>query len=94
MLKMVIKFKDEINEEYYLEEVYDYLNSFATRRNLTVCEDGVYTDSGNSHDDMYSFMLIASVLSKQEWMKYASEWSWYENDDVPQNLLETFKILE
>ena len=94
MMKMIIRFDEEkLNEHgYSLEKIYQYLNNMMLRRNLTVCEDGVYTDSGDEYNDTFSFMVIAPVISHNEWIKYAKEWLWYEGSDVPNNLLKTFEI--
>lgn len=94
-LKMIIRFDEEkMNEDgqYSSRDIFDYLNKFASEQHLTVREDGVYTDSGDEENDTYSFMLMGGVLSQQEWMKYASEWIWYEKEDVPQDLLKVYSI--
>lgn len=94
MLKMVIKFDEKKVEEngFSLPQINAYLNEFVSERNLVCCEEGVYTDNGNEDDDTFSFMVIASVLSKKEWMKCASEWSWYENSDIPDDLIKKFEL--
>lgn len=94
MMRMVLKFNErKIDEKgYSLEKIYQYLNELVSSRNLTVCEDGVYTDSGDEYNDTFSFMVIAPVISHHEWMQCAEEWLWYEDSDVPNNLLKTFKI--
>ncbi len=95
ILKMIIRFDEEkMNEDgqYNLRNIFDYLNKFASEHHLTVCEDGVYTDSGDEEKDTYSFMLMGGVLAQQEWMKYASEWIWYEKSDVPEDLLKVYNI--
>lgn len=93
-MKMVIRFDEEkLNENgYSLEKIYQYLNNLMLKRNLTVCENGVYTDSGDEYNDTFSFMVIAPVISDCEWIKYAKEWLWYEGSDVQDDLLEKFEI--
>lgn len=93
-MKMIIRFDEEKIREngYSLEKIFKYLNGLMSRRNLTVCENGVYTDSGNKHNDAFSFMVVAPAISHNEWIKYAEEWLWYEGDEAPQNLLKLFEI--
>ncbi len=95
ILKMIIRFDEEKmceDGKYSARDIFDYLNKFALEHHLVVCEDGVYTDNGDEEKDTYSFMLMGGVLSQQEWMKYASEWIWYEKSDVPKDLLKVYNI--
>lgn len=96
MLKMVIKFdenKIRTDGKYSLDKINDYLNNLVLTRNLIVQENGLYTDSGNEEKDIFSFMVIATAISHREWIKFAKEWLWYENSDIPDDLLKTFEVV-
>ena len=104
MLKMVLKFDEEKVKAngYDLRKIYNDINGLMSNDKLTVVADGVYTDSGvDEFNDGLSFMVIAPILAEREWIKFASEWLWYESgedaldgdDDDPNNLLKTFGIM-
>lgn len=99
MLKMVIKFDDEqIKKDNYsgAREFYDIVNGMFKKRNLDVREDGVYTDNGKEdgeEDDLFNFMVLAGVLLHTDWfVKHVEQWLWYEESDVPSNLIQKFEI--
>ena len=94
IMKMIIRVDREkrMENRYSLERIYKCINNLMLKRNLTVRENGVYTDSGDDYNDAFSFMVIAPVISHKEWIKYAKEWLWYEGSDVQDNLLKTFEI--
>lgn len=94
-MKMILKLDEEKvrkDGSYAVEDIYEYLNKFALEKNLTVLEDGVYTDSGDEQEDTFSFMLMGGVISRQEWIRFAKEWTWYEYGDGPEDLMKTYEI--
>lgn len=105
MLKMVLKFDEEKVKAngYDLREIYNDVNGLMSDGNLTVEEDGIYTDRGvDEYEAVISFMAITPIISERKWIKFASEWLWYESegddiddedDDFPNNLLKTYEIM-
>ena len=102
MLKMVLKFDEEKvrAKGYDLREIYNDVNGLMSDGNLTVEEDGIYTDRGvDEYEAVISFMAITPIISKRKWIKFASEWLWYddeENDDEddPEDLFKTYRIIK
>ena len=99
MLKMIIKFDEEKvkNEsKYELEEIFDYIEDVIHEENLKVCDNerGIYANNegGDIDDDIFSFMVVATILAGCEWITYAKEWLWYEDTEEAENLLDTFEI--
>ncbi len=97
MLKMVIEFDEEkVKKEgkYDLQMMYDCLAKRFTDNGLQVVEKGVYVDKGEE-EDLISFMVIASVLPRKDWfVRYVKQWLWYEESEIPNNLIKTFELVK
>ncbi|MBR1702630.1 MAG: hypothetical protein IJ716_11815 [Lachnospiraceae bacterium] len=95
MLKMLINFDEErIKKEYDvdIEEIYDFIEEVVLDENLFVDKKGIYINKGEDEEDIFSFMIVASILADRDWIIFAKEWLWYEGSDEAENLLDTFKI--
>ena len=94
MLKMVVKFDKEKAKEdaIAVEQLYSKLDKRFAKRNLKVCENGVYVDKGNE-EDLMQFMIMASALAGIEWfVKYIKQWFWYEESEEPEDLIKVFEL--
>ena len=94
MLKMQIEFDDvKANADgVKVDVLYEYINKRFQKRNLEVLADGIYT--GNDKErDLMQFMIMASALPEKDWfVKYISNWMWYEDSVEPENLIKTFEL--
>ena len=96
MLKMEIVLKDDDLDKNEIDDMYYIIDKLFEEKNIVPSEQGIYIGYDNEVDeisgDLFSFLVIAGVLSEIDWFrKKIYKWNWYEDGEV-ENLIDTFEI--
>ena len=99
MLKMIIELNEEkiVKEnEYYLNDVLSYVDSYFEKKNIKKVGKGIYQEEED--DKLIQFLGIMTRLSEQDiFVRYINKWMWYESEEAilhnePEDLMKTFEL--
>lgn len=80
--------KKASDKNVMIEKILETTDRVFEDHNITKKETGVYIGS-----DVFDVMVAVGILFKQEWFKaFVSKWLWYEDNEVPVDLIKKFEL--